>query len=246
MNFNQNAKIIQLAVIQILLVIWHTTTAQTYEVKTEVLSDSEKSIIQISSYTAQGEVIKLKEALYVGLENNLTVNQIKEVLVHIYAYAGFPRSIRGLQTFLEVLNERKTKGILEVWGPEASAINTTIPKYDRGVANLEELIGIPLNGKSDYQEFSPEIDRFLKEHLFADIFERDVITYKQRELVTISVIASLGTLDPMLKTHYGLSLNVGWQPEQLIEFTDIIRITSGDDKFKSAHDLLIQVLNSRN
>ena len=242
MNFNRNTKKLQLAVILSLMFIWRST-AQTYEVKTEVLSDSEKSIIQISSYTVQGELIKLKEALYVGLENKLTVNQIKEVLVHLYAYAGFPRSIRGLQTFLEVLNERQTNGILNEWGPEASPINTSSSKYDRGVAILEELVGRTLGEKPEYQEFSPEMDRFLKEHLFADIFERDVLNYKQRELVTISVIASLGALEPMLKSHYGLSLNVGWQPIQLIEFTEFIRTTIGIDKYRSAHDVLKEVLD---
>ena len=89
------------------------------------------------------------------------------------------------------------------------------------------------------------MDRFLKEHLFADVFERDVLSYKQRELVTISVIASLGTLEPMLRSHYNLSLNVGWQPEQLEEFIQIIETTAGEEKAKSALSVLSQILENR-
>ena len=92
---------------------------------------------------------------------------------------------------------------------------------------------------------APEMDRFLKEHLFADVFERDVLSYKQRELVTISVIASLGALEPMLGSHYNLSLNVGWQPKQLESFTQIIGATAGKEKAKSALSVLSQILENR-
>ncbi|NNK77060.1 MAG: carboxymuconolactone decarboxylase [Maribacter sp.] len=221
------------------------SNAQQRLLSDEGLSVQEKSIVKIASHTAQGNLVKLMDVLNEGLDNELTVNETKEILVHLYAYAGFPRSIRGLQTLLKVLEERKSKGIDDDWGPEASPISDSETKYERGKTILEELVGRPLEGKPDYQKFSPEIDRFLKEHLFADVFERDVLSYKQRELVTISVIASLGTLEPMLRSHYNLSLNVGWQPEQLEEFIQIIETTAGEEKAKSALSVLSQILENR-
>ncbi|WP_244178358.1 carboxymuconolactone decarboxylase family protein [Maribacter litoralis] len=209
------------------------------------LSKQEKSIIKIASHTAQGNLSQLKDVLHEGLDHKLTVNEAKEVLVHLYAYAGFPRSIRGLQTLLEVLEERTAKGIEDEWGPEATTIDDSLSKYERGKTILEELIGRPLDGKPAYQKFSPEMDRFLKEHLFADIFERDVLTYKQRELVTISVIASLGSLEPMLRSHLNLSLNVGWLSEQLIEFTEILVKTTTEDNVLATKTVLTEVLKSR-
>jgi len=74
------------------------------------LNNKETAIIRIASTTAKGDLVKLKEELNTGLNTGLTVNQIKEVIVHLYAYCGFPRSIRGLQTFMAVLEERKAKG----------------------------------------------------------------------------------------------------------------------------------------
>lgn len=73
------------------------------------LSAKQQSIVLIAAYCATGELQKLKPALNEGLDAGLTVNEIKEVIVHLYAYCGFPRSIRGLQTFMEVLDERKAK-----------------------------------------------------------------------------------------------------------------------------------------
>jgi len=229
----------------LLIVLGLQSKAQNDNDSTVQLSDQEQSIIKIASYTAQGNLLNLKEALNEGLDNGLSVNEIKEILVHLYAYSGFPRSIRGLQTFLEVLEERKTTGIDNDWGREASPIADSGNKYERGKTILEELVGRKLDGKPAYQEFSPEMDTFLKEHLFADIFERDVLSYKQRELVTISVIASLGTLEPMIRSHFNLSLNVGWNPKQLMEFTKIIAATCGKAKSEAALLVLHTILESR-
>ncbi|WP_282049931.1 carboxymuconolactone decarboxylase family protein [Maribacter aquivivus] len=230
----------------LLIVIGFQLNAQNTEVAKVRLSEQEKGIILIASYTAQGKLVKLGDALNEGLNNGLTINEIKEVLVHLYAYAGFPRSIRGLQTFLDVLDDRKSKGITDDRGVDASPISETQDKYDRGKKILENLVGRSLDGpKPAYQEFSPAMDRFLKEHLFADIFERDVLSHKQRELVTISVIASLGTLEPMLKNHLNLSLNVGWQPEQLREFTKVLDGTTTTENAKAAKLVLQEVLDNR-
>ena len=210
------------------------------------LSAKEKSIITIASLTAKGDLVILKSELNKGLEAGLTVNEVKEVLVHTYAYCGFPRSIRGLQTFMEVLNERKVKGIMDVSGNEASPIKEDGNKYQRGKTILEQLTKTQQpNTLTGYSAFAPVIDTFLKEHLFSDIFERDVLTYAQRELVTISVISSIGDAEPMLKGHLSISLNVGISPEQLKEFIGVIQPIIGRKKTKAAKETVNEVLKSR-
>ena len=210
------------------------------------LSAKEKSIITIASLTAKGDLVQLKLALNKGLDAGLTVNEVKEILVHTYAYCGFPRSIRGLQTFMEVLNERKAKGIVDEVGKEASPIKEDGSKYLRGKNILEQLTKTPQsNTLTGYSAFAPAIDIFLKEHLFADIFERDVLTYIQRELVTISVISTIGDAEPMLKGHLSISLNVGLSAEQLKEFIDVIKPIIGKKKSKAAKEVLDEVLKSK-
>jgi alkylhydroperoxidase/carboxymuconolactone decarboxylase family protein YurZ len=125
------------------------------------LSPKQRSLITIASYTAQGELEKLKPALSSGLEAGLTVNEIKESLMHAYAYCGFPRSLRGIMTFMEVLKERKAKGITDKEGPAASPIKDERSKYVRGKETLAELTGVkeavPATG---YAAFAPEIEVF--------------------------------------------------------------------------------------
>jgi alkylhydroperoxidase/carboxymuconolactone decarboxylase family protein YurZ len=210
------------------------------------LTTKQQSVVPIAAYTAKGELQHLKSALNEGLDAGLTVNEIKEALVHLYAYCGFPRSIRGLQTFMEVLDERKARGITDEMGAEASPVNDERSKYERGKENLEILIGRPLTGpQRGYAAFAPVIEIFLKEHLFADIFERDVLTFADRELVTVSVLSSIGGVEPMLRSHLSICLNVGYTPEQLIEFVGIIKSSIGKKEAKAAQAVLDEVLENR-
>ncbi len=210
------------------------------------LSPKEQSIVSISALTARGDLEKLKLSLNTGLETGLSVNEIKEALVHTYAYCGFPRSIRGLQTFMQVLETRKNNGIRDTSGKDASPIDQAGSKYERGKRILGELTKMQQpDTLSGYSAFAPAMDTFLKEHLFADIFERDVLTYAQRELVTVSVIATIGDADPMLRSHLAICLNVGLTPEKLQEFVNVIKSTIGEKEAQSAKKILDEVIKNK-
>lgn len=210
------------------------------------LDHRQLAIVRISALTGKGDLEKLKTELSTGLDAGLSINQIREALMHVYAYAGFPRSLRGLQTFMAVLDERKAKGIQDEVGAEASPIKDERSKYERGKAILEELSGVAENGpKTGYAAFAPTIEVFLKEHLFADIFERDVLTYKERELVTVSVLSSIGGVEPMLRSHFNLCLNVGLSPRQLQQFVEVIQSGVGKKEAEAAQEILDEVLKSR-
>jgi 4-carboxymuconolactone decarboxylase len=212
----------------------------------KLLSAKEQSILSIAALTASGDLTKLKPTLHKGLEEGLTVSEIKEVLVHAYAYCGFPRSIRGLQTFMEVLAERKASGMNDVAGNSASPINEKSGKYERGKKILEKLTKTTQpETLSGYSAFAPVIDTFLKEHLFADVFERDVLTYAERELVTIAVISAIGKAEPMLRSHLNICLNVGLTESQLQQFVRIIKSIVGKKKARSAQKTLAEVLKNK-
>lgn len=207
------------------------------------LNTKQQNLITISAQTANGDLPALKKNLNAGLDAGLTVNEIKEAILHSYAYCGFPRSIRGLQTFMAVLDERKAKGINDVMGAEASPVKGESNKYDRGKAILEKLTGAKEAGpKKGYAAFAPAMEVFLKEHLFADIFERDVLTFAERELVTISVISSIGDAEPMLRSHLTICLHVGLTPAQLQQFVGVVEPVIGKKKAGAARSVLSEVL----
>lgn len=187
------------------------------------LDKKEQSIIEISALTAIGDNEKLEIALIKGLDNGLTINEIKEILVQIYAYAGFPRSLGGISIFMKVVEERTSKGIQDEVGKEASPIPSNLNKEAYGAKVRAKLSGQEIIPEPNgYQLFSPIIDTFLKEHLFTDIFIRDILSHKQRELSTISVLSALGNVQGPLKFHLQASINTGWTKEQLEEFVKVI------------------------
>ncbi len=212
------------------------------------LSTKQKYFVVISALAAKGNLQELNHTINESLDAGLTINEIKEVLVQLYAYSGFPRSLRGLQTLMSVLDERKAKGIKDNWGRKASPITDTRDKYERGKDILAKLSGTtPPKGRpqTGYAAFSPEIETFLKEHLFADIFERDVLTYAQRELVTVSILTSIGGVEPMLNAHMNLCLNVGISPEQLKQLITVVEVNVDKSDADSAKVVFNELMQSK-
>ena len=59
----------------------------------ETLTDRQQAIVAIAANEARGDLAGLASSIEYGLDNGLTVNQVKEILSHLYAYTGFPRSL---------------------------------------------------------------------------------------------------------------------------------------------------------
>lgn len=214
--------------------------ASAQSIDEKLLNKKQQSIIMISAFTAQGDLENLKVALNKGLDSGLTINQIKEVLVQMYAYAGFPRSLNGLNTFMEVLQERKEQGIKDVEGAQASPVNPDRDRLAIGTSNQTQLVGSKVTGK--VYEFAPIIDTFLKEHLFGDIFERDILTYQERELATVAALAGIGNVNNQLKSHMKVSMNNEVTAKQLQALVDILHDNVDIKIGENAQVVLNQVL----
>ena len=183
----------------------------------ESLSKKQKSIVMISSYTASGDLENLEKSLNKGLDEGLTVNEIKEILVQMYAYCGFPRSLNGLNTFKKVVDSRKGDKL----GKEGKVLPKDTDKFAYGDNVQYELTGNHLKG--GIFDFAPAIDQYLKEHLFADIFARGVLTYQEREIATISALSSISGLEPQLNSHIQIGKNTGLSDAQVNEILDLTK-----------------------
>lgn len=223
------------------------TLAGTTEAKpmNTTLDARQQSVITISAYTANGDLAKLKPALHEGLDAGLTVNEIKEVLIQLYAYTGFPRSLNAIHAFMAVMDERQAKGIKDETGKEASPLPADLNRDEYGAKVRARLAGqesIPSPG--GYQIFTPIIDAFLKEHLFADIFVRDVLDFQTRELATISALAAMSGTAGQLQFHLGASMNVGLTEAQMKQFVTVIEQKIGKAEAETAAVVLEKVLAS--
>ncbi|MDX1581024.1 MAG: carboxymuconolactone decarboxylase family protein [Alphaproteobacteria bacterium] len=219
--------------------------AQDMEEKS-ALSARQDSLVIISALTATGDIEALKKALNQALNRGLTVNEVEEVIVHVYAYAGFPRSFNGMMAFMAVMKERQARGIKDEMGREASPLPADLDRDAYGARVRAQLGGHdevpPL---APWQKFSPVIDKFLKEHLFADLFARDILTFQDRELATIAVLASLPGLEGPLRFHFSAAMNTGLTDAQLKDFVTVIKAEIGAKQAEMAQQVLEDVLLAR-
>lgn len=203
------------------------------------LTDRQQAIIPIAALTASGNTQELEGALNDGLEKGLTVNEIKEIFIHSYAYAGFPRALNGINTFIKVAESRKERGIKDKAGDEATPIPDYYNANSYGHKVRNELVGRDMSNRTTgYAAFVPTIDKFLVEHLFADIFYRDLLSVKDRELVTISMLSAMPGAEAQLASHMKLSLDVGYSAAQLRQFIRVLNETVSQDSAIRAQSVL--------
>jgi len=212
--------------LNILLLVFSLITSLMNAQNTANLDIQQQSLVKISSLTATGNIGQLKNQLNEALDNKLTINEIKEALVQLYAYCGFPRSLNAINSFKTVLDERVSKGLKDKEGKKIIAENHPADKYEQGRKVLETLTQTPqLKPAPGFGEFAPRIDAFLKEHLFADIFAGDVLSFQQRELVTIAALASMEGVESQLQAHINIGRNTGITKDQLFQIAEIIENT---------------------
>ena len=235
----------KIAVIAAILISGFSTISEA-QMNTQALSAKQRGIVGISAFTANGDLDQLKTSLNEGLDAALTVNEIKEVLVQLYAYAGFPRSLNALNTFMAVVDERQKKGIKDDVGKDASPLPPGMNKDEYGAKVRAKLAGSDvIPPPSGYQLFAPIIDKFLKEHLFADIFARDILDYQSRELATISALSSMTGTAGQLRFHLGAAMNTGFTEAQMKDFISMLKAKVGQKEAESANQVLTAVLQSR-
>lgn len=195
---------------------------------TKTLSIRQQAIIPVAAFAAAGDIPGLNRALNQGLDAGLTISDIREILVQLYAYAGFPRSLNALDELMKVLDTRKQRGIKDEVGRSP---RNSIPKGDAlmaaGTANQTRLAGAPVRGP--LFDFAPAIDEYLKTHLFGAIFERDNLSWQNRELATVAMLSSLPGTEAQLQAHMHISMNVGLTENQLCQLTHVLKEQVDDD-----------------
>lgn len=213
------------------------------ENKGQSLNAKQEKIATIAAFTASGELPELKKALNEGLDAGLTVNEIKEILVQMYAYAGFPRSLNGINTFMDVMKERESKGIKDETGKEPSPLPTNKSSIELGTEIQTNLVGVPVTG--EVYKFVPAIDEYLKGHLFGDIFGRDNLDFQNREIATIAALANMEGVNSQLQSHFNIGFNTGLTESQMKDLISVLQSEVGKKEAKNADGVLDKVLKEK-
>jgi 4-carboxymuconolactone decarboxylase len=187
----------------------------------EQLTRAQQAIVPIAALAAAGDMPRLNAALHQGLDAGLSISDAREVLVQLYAYAGFPRSLNALAALMQVVDARKQRGVQDAPG---RAPSRPIPQgaalLAAGTANQTRLIGAPVQGP--LFDFAPVANEYLRNHLFGDIFERDNLDWHSREVATVSMLAAMTGVESQLLSHIRASMNIGVTANQLRQIGQLL------------------------
>lgn len=210
----------------------------------ETLSARQQAIPLMAASMAASQMDKLNSALYQGLDAGITINEAKEILVQLYAYTGFPRSLNALNELMKVVEARKQRGIEDVEGKEPVS---PVPAGDEllrvGTANQTKISGAAVQGP--LFDFAPVINQFLQTHLFGDIFARDNLDWQSRELATVGALAATPGVEAQLLSHILASMRVGLTASQLRQLAEVLRDHGENEAAMRAEKALQQALASQ-
>jgi len=87
-------------------------------------------------------------------------------------------------------------------------------RFERGLAKLAEV-----DGTAGAEVVAPlgDLGRYIVEFAFGDIYSRDGLSLRDREIATIAVLTALGGREPQLRVHLRAGLNVGLTAGELEE-----------------------------
>ena len=198
------------------------------------LTAKENAIVDIGAWTARGEQDKLVTAFKAGFDAGLTLNEAKELVGQLYAYCGFPRALNAAGTLMKAqeLAAKNAKDAKEISRGDAESQRKENEAgqpfvlgdkaLEIGTENQTKLCGGPVKGA--LFDFHPQLDEYLKTHLFGDIFARDILDWRTREIVTIAALAARPETEPQMKAHIAIGKVNGVTDAQAAEIVRRVQL----------------------
>lgn len=154
---------------------------------------------------------QLKAHAGAALNVGVKPEELREVIYLTAPFIGFPKMLNAIATVNEVFKERGINLPLEPQGTVTEANRHETGKaiqdklYPGGISSVME--GIPGNmGKN--------VEQFLTDYFFGEIYSRGTLDLKTRELLGYCVLTALEA-ESQLQSHYHGNINVGNTPETI-------------------------------
>ena len=154
---------------------------------------------------------QLKAHAGAALNVGVTPEELREVMYLTAPFIGFPKMLNAVSTVNEVFKEHGISLPLEKQGTVTEETRHETGKaiqdkqYPGGIASVME--GLP-------GDLGADVEQFLTDYLFGEIYSRGAIDLQTRELLGYCVLATLEA-ESQLHTHYHGNINAGNSPETL-------------------------------
>jgi 4-carboxymuconolactone decarboxylase len=169
-------------------------------------------MIILASLIACQSLNEYKIMVGAALNVGVTPVEAKEILYHAVPYVGLAKVFDFIHVTNEVLTSRGIKVPLK--GQSTTSPET---RFEKGLEVQKSIFGDMIDKM--YKESPPEqlhIQRFLSANCFGDYWTRTGLDVQMRELLTFSMLLSLGGCEVQLKGHIQGNLKVGNEKEVLL------------------------------
>jgi 4-carboxymuconolactone decarboxylase len=171
-------------------------------------------MVQLASMIACQALREYRAMLGPATVVGVTPVELKEIVYQAVPYVGISKVIDFIYATNEFLEER---GVSLPLPPQATTTPET--RYEKGLDLQKQIAGE--EGLKKMLDSAPEdqlhIHRFLAANCFGDHVSRGGIDLATRELLTFSMLISLGGCDPQAKGHVAANLRVGNTRAKLID-----------------------------
>jgi 4-carboxymuconolactone decarboxylase len=166
----------------------------------------------LASLIAQQTLSEYRAMLGGALNVGVTPVEVKEIVYQSVPYVGIAKAFDFIHATNEILESRGVALPLE-----GQSTTTPETRFEKGLASSKSIFGKMID---DMYEQSPEnqihIQKYLSANCFGDYYTRTGLDIKMRELLTFSMLLSLGGCEPQLKGHILGNANVGNNKETLL------------------------------
>ena len=91
-------------------------------------------------------------------------------------------------------------------------------RYERGLETLDAIGGRAISDMlDDLADVAPEFRQQVVGWGFGEIYARDALTPRDRQLLTLAVLTTLGGSERQLALHIELALSVGLTQDEIVE-----------------------------
>lgn len=177
--------------------------------QTGSLTVKQREMITCITLAAQQALPQLKAHAVAALNVGVTPEELREVVYLTAPFIGFPKMLNALSTVNGVFEERGIKLPLEKQGSVTDA-----SRHETGKAIQDRLYPGGISSAMDGMpgDMGKDVEGFLTDYFFGEIYSRGALDLKTRELLGYCVLVTIGA-ESQLKSHYYGNLNVGNTPE---------------------------------
>ncbi len=178
----------------------------------ENLDTRTRLMVLLGSMIANQALAEYKVMLGGALNVGVTPVEVKEIVYQSVPYVGMAKVFDFIHATNEILVSRGIKLPLE-----GQSTTTPETRFEKGLEVQKSIFGDTVD---KMYKASPanqiHIQEYLSANCFGDYITRNGLDIKTRELLTFSMLLSLGGCEPQLKGHIQGNLNLGNDKETLL------------------------------